>query len=84
MKSKNVNYEEMLKAADDYWRAAEIIWDADDKLFNQYRLLLAFSGEVYLKYILLKNGYSNNIENHDLFGLYDRLDKRIQNEINDI
>lgn len=25
MKSKNVNYEEMLKAADDYWRAAEII-----------------------------------------------------------
>ena len=84
MKSKNVNYEEMLKAADDYWRAAEIICDADNKLFNQYRLLLAFSGEVYLKYILLKKGYSNNIEKHDLLYLYNRLDKRIQNEINDI
>lgn len=85
MERKEVNYEEMLKEADNNWCAAEIIWDVDKKLSNQYGLLLALSGEIYLKYILLASGrYKGVIKEHDLLHLYNMMDEEDKDGIKKI
>ncbi|NDO52278.1 HEPN domain-containing protein [Lachnospiraceae bacterium MD335] len=83
MKHKEINYTVMLKAADDNWCAAEIIRKAE-KLYYPFSILLALSGEIYLKYILLIKCGRIGIKTHDLLRLYKMLSEEVQNEINDI